>query len=333
MNSNNQRSSSICPHHTGMFDIWPVMNKCTVVAKREILYVWPFGLAAWLCGLIFINRMQTEKSRDQLCTASDYIKSRNIKLWIFPEGTRRNTGEMHPFRKGAFHVALDAQLPILPVVFSSYRTFLDKKNKHFNSGKIIVSTLPPIQTQGLGKADMDALMQHTWDVMSNEYHRISNEVHDELRLVQQQQQHTKNASMTAAGNATSSTTGHNDHVPFLLEEPNVFNQYSFMPTRKSAVSTANGSHWLLILRDAILLFINNMLEFSSFVWTRMESRFVCGFDVIFTYCGWSVTEIRTFSQCKLRDCEEHTELTHNIHVVEGERSTSLTFNDFFFSSF
>lgn len=117
-----------------MFDLWPIMNKCTVVAKRELFYAWPFGLAAWLSGLIFINRMQTNKARSALFDAAEVVKEKRIKLWIFPEGTRRNTGELHPFKKGAFHMAIAAQLPILPVVFSTYQTFLDDKNKTFSSG-------------------------------------------------------------------------------------------------------------------------------------------------------------------------------------------------------
>lgn len=159
-----------------MFDIWPVMNKCTVVAKRELFFAWPFGLAAWLCGLIFINRMQSDSTRNQLTEASENIKNKKIKLWIFPEGTRRNTGQMHPFKKGAFHVAIDAQIPILPVVFSSYQTFLDDKNKHLNSGHIIITTLPPIPTAGLTKYDLDQLMQHTYDTMNQVYQITSKEV-------------------------------------------------------------------------------------------------------------------------------------------------------------
>lgn len=166
----------------GMFDIWPVMNKCTVVAKRELFYAWPFGLAAWLCGLIFINRMQSDRARDHLNKASTNIKNKKIKLWIFPEGTRRNTGELHSFKKGAFHVAIDAQIPILPVVFSSYRTFLDDKNKHLNNGHVIITTLPPIPTVGLTKFDLDQLIARTYDAMNREFQLTSQEVIDELEL-------------------------------------------------------------------------------------------------------------------------------------------------------
>lgn len=54
-------------------------------------------------------------------------------MWFFPEGTRRNTGVIHPFKKGAFYVAINSQLPVLPVVFSSYY-FLCKEEKRLDSG-------------------------------------------------------------------------------------------------------------------------------------------------------------------------------------------------------
>ncbi|XP_015596982.1 1-acyl-sn-glycerol-3-phosphate acyltransferase alpha [Cephus cinctus] len=159
----------------GMFDLWPVMDKCTVVAKKEIFYAWPFGLAAWLCGLIFIDRMNSEKARSVLNTATKHIKDKKIKLWVFPEGTRHNTGEIHPFKKGAFHVAISSQLPILPVVFSSYY-FLSTEEKRLDAGRIVITTLPPIPTEGLGKDDIEALMDKTRKAMSDVFHATSREV-------------------------------------------------------------------------------------------------------------------------------------------------------------
>lgn len=64
----------------GMFDLWPIMEKCTVVAKRELFYAWPFGLAAWLCGLIFIDRMNTEKARTTINEATNQLIEN--KVWI-----------------------------------------------------------------------------------------------------------------------------------------------------------------------------------------------------------------------------------------------------------
>ena len=66
---------------TGMFDIWSVMDKCTVVAKKELFYAWPFGLAAWLCGLIFIDRMNTDKARTTINTATTLIKEKKVNVF------------------------------------------------------------------------------------------------------------------------------------------------------------------------------------------------------------------------------------------------------------
>lgn len=58
------------------------------------------------------------------------------KLWIFPEGTRYNIGHIQKFKKGAFYLAIDAQIPIMPVVFSQYY-FLDDITKTFEPGNFI----------------------------------------------------------------------------------------------------------------------------------------------------------------------------------------------------
>ncbi|XP_012269768.1 1-acyl-sn-glycerol-3-phosphate acyltransferase alpha [Athalia rosae] len=174
----------------GMFDIWPVMDKCTVVAKKEIFYAWPFGLAAWLSGLIFIDRMNSEKARLVINTATKHIIDQKIKLWVFPEGRRFNTGEIHSFKKGAFHVAVSSQLPILPVVFSSYY-FLSAEEKRLDPGRVVITTLPPISTKGLVKGDIEALMEKTRNMMMEVFHATNQEVQASLST---SKQHVKRAA-------------------------------------------------------------------------------------------------------------------------------------------
>lgn len=74
--SNHQSSIDIL----GMFDVWPVMDKCTVVAKKGLFYAWPFGIAAWLCGLIFIPRMNTDKARLIMNQAAEKIKLDKVSV-------------------------------------------------------------------------------------------------------------------------------------------------------------------------------------------------------------------------------------------------------------
>jgi lysophosphatidate acyltransferase len=61
-----------------MFDIWPIMDKCTVVAKKELFYAWTFGLAAWLCGLIFIDRLNSDKARTTINRATALTKEKKV---------------------------------------------------------------------------------------------------------------------------------------------------------------------------------------------------------------------------------------------------------------
>lgn len=76
--SNHQSSLDIL----GMYQVWPIMQKCTVIAKKQIFYAWPFGLVAWLCGLIFIDKMQSDKARSILNSAAVYLKEDKVIRFI-----------------------------------------------------------------------------------------------------------------------------------------------------------------------------------------------------------------------------------------------------------
>ncbi|XP_070508215.1 1-acyl-sn-glycerol-3-phosphate acyltransferase alpha-like [Chironomus tepperi] len=95
--------------------------------------------------------------------------------------TRRNTGEIHAFKKGAFYTAIHHQVPIIPVVFSSYRHFMDHKKKVFDEGEIIINALPEISTIGLGIKDIDDLMERTKQQMIDVYDKISEEVSEKSK--------------------------------------------------------------------------------------------------------------------------------------------------------
>lgn len=155
-------------------EIWPIYEKCTVIAKQEIFYVLPFGLACWLWGTIFIDRLNVEKAQKTINSTGEIIKNKKMKLCMFPEGTRHGGETLLPFKKGAFHVAIASQTPIQPIVVSQYY-YVDDRTKKFDSGKNIISILPPIPTEGLTKDNVSDLMERTYKVMSEEYAKITKE--------------------------------------------------------------------------------------------------------------------------------------------------------------
>ncbi|KAL1453407.1 hypothetical protein WDU94_007547 [Cyamophila willieti] len=155
-------------------EIWPVFERCTVISKKEIFYVWPFGLACWLWGTIFIDRLNVEKAQKTINSTGEIIKNKRSKLCMFPEGTRHGGKTLLPFKKGAFHVAIASQTPIQPIVISQYY-FLDDRTKKFDGGRNIISILPVIPTEGLTKDNVNELIDAVYKAMSEEYEKITNE--------------------------------------------------------------------------------------------------------------------------------------------------------------
>lgn len=136
------------------------MDKCICIAKKELIYAFPFGFAIWLSGFMFIDRKNPVKAKQDMSNVIAYLKKTNTKLWVYPEGTRRNTNEIHQFKKGAFYTAIQGQIPIMPVSFSSYHWFFDGQKYMWNPGHIIVTALEPIPTKGLTVDDVDGELKN-----------------------------------------------------------------------------------------------------------------------------------------------------------------------------
>uniref|UniRef100_A0A8C3MDW3 1-acyl-sn-glycerol-3-phosphate acyltransferase n=1 Tax=Geospiza parvula TaxID=87175 RepID=A0A8C3MDW3_GEOPR len=154
-----------------MMEILP--RRCVPIAKKEILYMGTFGLACWLAGVIFIDRKRREESIGTLTEVAHSLHKDNLRVLIFPEGTRNHGGSMLPFKRGAFQLAVKAQVPIIPVVLSSYDNFYNQKEKKFTPGKMTIQILPEVETLGLGPDDVPKLTEQVRDSMLSAYQGIS----------------------------------------------------------------------------------------------------------------------------------------------------------------
>jgi len=160
-------------NHQSMIDVmvivemWPVLRTAAPIGKKSILYMGPFGLCLWLLGTRFIDRTSNTNKQD-MNFYGDEAKAKGTKLIVFPEGTRnsKRNYELLPFKKGAFHVALDGNLPILPVVISQYN-FLDNKAMKFDPGKVTVKVLPRIETTNYSKETIGDLVEYTHNIMED----------------------------------------------------------------------------------------------------------------------------------------------------------------------
>ncbi|KAF8450666.1 hypothetical protein L210DRAFT_3438276 [Boletus edulis BED1] len=162
------RPAVIVGNHQSMLDILYLARmfppKASIMAKRELQWT-PLGPWMYMSGAIFVDRGNSTKAHKSLEAAGEEMKREGISLVMFPEGTRHNeeVPTLLPFKKGAFHLAVQAGLPVIPVVCENYWRLYHKGV--FGTGVIKVRVLPPIRTTGLTVTDVADLATRTREQM------------------------------------------------------------------------------------------------------------------------------------------------------------------------
>lgn len=128
------------------------------LSKVEILRIPILGWNMRIAGDVPVER-GTAKSAAKAMRRCRTILEGNVSVVIFPEGTRSPTGEMLPFKDGAFRLALEAGVPILPLAVAGTGTALPKHDWRFSRARAVVEVLPPIETAGLTLDDLPALKE------------------------------------------------------------------------------------------------------------------------------------------------------------------------------
>ncbi|CUS20287.1 LAQU0S01e03224g1_1 [Lachancea quebecensis] len=147
---------------------------CTVTAKSSLKWVPFLGWFMMLSGSLFLERGNREKSVRTLNNALDVMRTKKRAVWIFPEGTRSHSTKLGllPFKKGAFHLAQQGKIPIIPIVVSNTSTLVNSKYKVFNRGVITVKVLDPIPTEDLKKEDVTAFTKRVEELMLKEVENL-----------------------------------------------------------------------------------------------------------------------------------------------------------------
>lgn len=115
-----------------------LMPKQTVIMSKKSLQFTPLGPFMTMAGTIFIDRGNSAQARKSVDDAIERMKKERTSLWMFPEGTRHMSKQasMLPLKKGGFHMAIKAGIPIIPIVTQNYWNIYRKGI--FNSGVITV---------------------------------------------------------------------------------------------------------------------------------------------------------------------------------------------------
>ncbi len=154
-------------NHQNNYDMVTVANavqpRAVTVGKKSLLWIPFFGLLYWLAGNLLIDRENRSKAHGTINEVVRQIKKKNISIWMFPEGTRSRGRGLMPFKTGAFHAAIAAGVPIVPICVSNTSNKI--KLNRWSNGLVIVEVLPPVDTSAYSRDKVRVLAEDCRNIM------------------------------------------------------------------------------------------------------------------------------------------------------------------------
>jgi len=155
-----QRPAVIVANHLSNYDLFvfgiAVPHRTVTLGKKSLKWIPLFGQLYWLAGNVLLDRGNAIQAKQAMQATTDTLQHKDVSIWVFAEGTRGHGKGLAPFKKGAFQMAINAGVPIVPLCGNNYVRALNLNKWH--SGHIILKSLPPIPTTGLTLDDMPTLM-------------------------------------------------------------------------------------------------------------------------------------------------------------------------------
>lgn len=163
-------------NHTSFLDIPGIRllipGEFRPIAKKELLKIPVFGFIV-KAATVVVDRSNAQSRKQSIEKLRDILKG-GISILVFAEGTQNRTTEiLQPFKDGAFRIAIDTQLPIIPLVVIGAGPLMPPGKMDIKPGNIKVVAGEPISVDGLTTDDVQALKQQTFDTMLGIYKKNS----------------------------------------------------------------------------------------------------------------------------------------------------------------
>ena len=154
--------------------IYMVRPRTVSVGKKSLIWIPFFGILYWITGNIFLDRENRTKAHSTMAQLAHRINEDNLSIWMFPEGTRSRGRGLLPFKTGAFHAAISAEVPIIPVVCSTTHNKINLNR--WNNGIVICEMLDPIDVSGYSKDNVRDLATYCHDLMEKRIAELDMEI-------------------------------------------------------------------------------------------------------------------------------------------------------------
>jgi 1-acyl-sn-glycerol-3-phosphate acyltransferase len=175
---NPRRPFVVVSNHESFADILLISHlpwEMKWLSKRELFRIPVLGWMMSLAGDVPLRRGFGPSAVEAMARCREILKDR-ISVMIFPEGTRSTTSEMLPFKDGAFRLAVEAGVPILPLAVHGTGTALPKHDWRFGHSTAEVRVLEPVETAGLGLEDVPALKTRVREMILRARNVVRNEL-------------------------------------------------------------------------------------------------------------------------------------------------------------
>lgn len=163
------RPQILVANHVSWFDVLAltayIPGHFVFVAKRELRGVPIFGRAAAACGHIFIDRKDRNRAVESLGVARGTLEERSPTVIMFPEGTRSATGELQPLKKGAFVLAIQTGVDVVPAAIFGSRDVMRKGSLLIRPGTIRVRFGEPIPVGQYALHERNELTERARDAL------------------------------------------------------------------------------------------------------------------------------------------------------------------------
>jgi len=171
-NLNPEQAYVFVSNHYSYLDAAPLFaftgRRMGMVAKKELLKAPILGYAIGFVNVIAIDRSNRERAVESLKVATERLRS-GISFGVCPEGTRALPGEMLPFKKGAFHMAVQAGVPVVPVALKNSDVLMGRGTGEAWPGSIEMVMMPPVDTSWVNiDEDLDALVRQVQGLIMKE---------------------------------------------------------------------------------------------------------------------------------------------------------------------
>jgi 1-acyl-sn-glycerol-3-phosphate acyltransferase len=130
-------------------------HRVTIMVKKELFRLPILGKAMRMADCVPIDRHNREAAIASVREAEEIIR-RGHHMVVFPEGTRSRDGRLLPFKKGPFYMAMETEVPIVPITLLGTETLLPKGKMLAKPGEVKVIFHPPVDPKNYG--DRDALV-------------------------------------------------------------------------------------------------------------------------------------------------------------------------------